>query len=182
MGYVKTYRNSKNVMNPAEVGIYSQTSLGNTATLSWVYSSTSSGRTVRIPCKAGTRYIIKPYGDALSSSIWRIATTSSDDIPNGTTGPSTVPVQTIVSSNTPPINGTYMWTGSSVKYIVVQITSATYTDIDDLKTMIALYEVSGEGETTPPTCEPYNTIGWYDWIKRKTNSGWTDGNSEKAPF
>lgn len=176
MGYIKTYRNSKNKINPSEVDLLSNTSLGATVTLQWTYNASSSGRTIRIPCKANTQYIIKPYGDALSSTIWRIATCTVDDVPTASVSP--VPVQTIVSSNTPPINGTYMWTGSAVKYIVVQITSATYTDIDDLKTMIALYEVSGQTDPTPITCEPYNTTAWYDWIKRKTASGWTDGENK----
>ena len=60
MGYVKTYRNSKNVMNPAEVNFYPQTSLGSTTTLIWNYSASASGRTVRIPVKPSTQYIIKP--------------------------------------------------------------------------------------------------------------------------
>lgn len=180
MGYVKTYRNSKNKMNPTEVELLSNTSLGASPTLQWTYSATASGRTVRIPCKAGTQYILKPYGDALSSTIWRIATCTVDDVP--TAGEPSVPVSTIISSSSVPANGTYMWTGSSVKYIIMQITSSIYTDIDDFKTIIGLYEVSGEAETTPSNCEPYNVIDWYDWIKRKTATAWTDGESEKAPF
>lgn len=182
MGYVKTYRLSKNVINPAEVGIYPQTSLGNSLTLVWTYSSSASGRVIRIPCKPNTQYIIKPYGDALSSTIWRIATTTSEDIPNGTTGPTTVDVQTIASLSAAPAKGTYFWTGGSVKYIVMQIPGSVYTDINDLKTMIGLYEVSGEGEQTPATCEAYGITGWFDWAKRKTATSWTEATTEKAPF
>ena len=64
----------------------------------------------------------------------------------------------------------------------MQINSSLYTDINDFKTMIGLYEVRGEGEPTPPTCEPYNVTDWYDWIKRKTETAWTNGTSGKAPF
>lgn len=181
MGYVKTYRNSKNVMNPAEVDLLPNTTLlGTSTTLNWNYSASASGRTIRIPCKPSTQYIVKPYGNALSSTIWRIATCIVDDVP--TASVTSVPVFTIISSDNVPSNGTYMWTGSSIKYIIMQITSSSYTDINDLKTMIGLYEVSGETEATPPTCEPYNTTAWYDWIKRKTATSWTDGESEKAPF
>ena len=120
MGYVKTYRLSKNVMNPAQVEFLTQTSLGGSAsTLNWTYSASASGRTVRIPCKANTQYRIKPYGDALNTSIWRIATCNTDDVPNGTVGPTTVPVQTIAAATEAPTGGTYMWTGSDVKYIVM---------------------------------------------------------------
>ncbi len=182
MGYIKTYRNSKNVMNPAEVNFYSQTSLGASTTLVWTYSSTASGRTVRIPVKPNTQYIVKPYGDAVSSTIWRIATCNSEDIPNGTVGPTTVDVRTIVSSTSAPANGTYLWTDNDVKYIVMQINSSIYTDINDFKTLVGIYEVSEETTPTPSTCEPYNITDWYDWIKKKTASGWTEGNSEKAPF
>ena len=182
MGYVKTYRLSKNKLNPAEVNLYSQTSLGNSVVLVWTYSSTAGGRTIRIPVKPSTQYIVKPYGDAASSTIWRIATTTSEDIPNGTTGPTTVDVQTIASSSSAPEKGTYFWTGSDVKYIIMQINSSLYTDINDLKTMIGLYEVSGEGEQTPATCEAYGVTDWYDWAKRKTATSWTDATTAKAPF
>ena len=177
MGYAKTYRLSKNKMNPAEVTFYSQTSLGTSATLSWVYSSTSSGRTVRIPVKPSTQYRIKPYGDALSSVIWRIATCAVDDYP--TENQTVVPVQTVVSSTAVPVAGTYVWTGSNVKYLIMQITSSLYTDINDFKNMIGIYEVTGESQPTPATCEPYNVTGWYDWVKEKTASGWTDGDTKK---
>lgn len=180
MGYVKTYRNSKNVMNPAEVNFYPQTSLGSTTTLIWNYSASASGRTVRIPVKPSTQYIIKPYGDATTSTIWRIATCDVEDVPTAST--ISVPVQTVANSAIAPANGTYLWTGSNVKYIVMQINSSLYTDINDFKTMIGLYEVRGEGEPTPPTCEPYNVTDWYDWIKRKTETAWTNGTSGKAPF
>lgn len=176
MGYIKTYRNSKNKINPTEVDLLSNTSLGASTTLQWTYSATASGRTIRIPCKSGTQYRIKPYGDALSSSIWRIATCTVDDVP--TASVTSVPVTTIVSSDSVPAAGTYLWTGSSVKYIIMQITSSIYTDINDLKTMIGLYEVSGQTDPTPITCEPYNTTGWYDWIKRKTATAWTDGENK----
>ena len=180
MGYVKTYRNSKNIMNPAEVEFFTQTTLGTGVSLNWTYSATSSGRTIRIPVSPATQYRIKPYGDALSSSIWRIATYAVDDVP--TENVPSVPVQTVATSTTAPAAGTYVWTGSAVKYIVMQITSSIYTDIDDFKTMIAIYEVNRESATTPSTCEPYNTIGWYDWIKKKTADGWANGDSKKAPF
>lgn len=182
MGYVKTYRLSKNVMNPAEVNFYPQTSLGNSAVLVWTYSSSASGRTVRIPVKPSTQYIVKPYGDAASSTIWRIATCNSEDIPNGTVGPTTVDVRTIVSATEAPANGTYIWTGNDVKYIVMQINSTIYTDINDFKTMIGIYEVSGAGEITPATCEAYGVTGWFDWAKKKTATTWTDATTAKAPF
>lgn len=181
MGYVKTYRLSKNKLNPAEVGIYPQTSLGNSAALVWTYSSTASGKTVRIPCKANTQYIVKPYGDALSGNIWRICTCSSDDIPSSS-GPTTVDVRTIVSSNTPPEKGTYLWTGSDIKYIVLQIPGSVYTDINDLKTMIGLYEVSGANDATPSTCEAYGITDWYDWAKKKGDTLWVNATTAKAPF
>ena len=176
MGYVKTYRLSKNVMNPAEVEFFTQTTLGNGVALNWAYSSTSSGRTIRIPVSPATQYRIKPYGDALSSSIWRIATCAVDYVPSEDV--ISVPVQTVVSSSTAPAGGTYVWTGSNVKYLVMQITSSLYTDINDFKNMIGIYEVSGETEPTPATCEPYNVTGWYDWIKKKTADGWTDGGNK----
>lgn len=181
MGYVKTYRLSKNVMNPAQVEFLTQTSLGGSAsTLNWTYSASASGRTVRIPVKSGTQYRIKPYGDALNSTIWRIATCNTDDVPNATT--TTVPVQTVAAATEAPAIGTYVWTGSDVKYIVMQINSTLYTDINDFKEMIGLYEVSGEEEITPSTCEAYNTTGWFDWAKRKTATSWTDATTAKAPF
>lgn len=180
MGLVKTYRNSKNKMDPAEVEFYTQTTLGSSTTLSWSYSSTASGKTIRIPVKPSTQYRIKPYGVALSSTFWRIATCTTDDVP--TASVPTIPVQTVVSSTVAPGAGTYVWTGSAVKYLIMQINSSIYTDIDDFKTIIGLYEVNGETEVTPPTCEPYNTTAWYDWIKRKTETTWTDGTTGKAPF
>ena len=180
MGYVKTYRLSKNKINPAEVDLISNTSLGPGPTLSWTYSATASGRTIRIPVKPSTQYIIKPYGDATSSTIWRIATTNSELYP--TASATSIDVSTIAVPTEAPANGTYMWTGSSVKYIVMQINSSLYTDINDLKTMIGLYEVSGEGEQTPATCEAYGVTDWYDWAKRKTATSWTDATTAKAPF
>lgn len=180
MGYVKTYRNSKNVMDPATVGIYIQTSLGSSAALSWVYSSSASGKVIRIPCSGNTRYVLKPYGDALASNIWRIGTVTTDDVPTPDT--TVIPVTTIVSSSTPPTNGTSFLTASNIKYIVLQIAGSIYTDINDLKTLIGLYQVSSNTEPTPITCEPYNVTAWYDWIKRKTASGWTDGTSQKYPI
>lgn len=180
MGYIKTYRNSKNIMNPATVGIYSQTSLGSSTALSWVYSSTAGGRVIRIPCLGNTQYVLKPYGNALAGNIWRVGTVTTDDVPNADT--TVVAVTTVISTSTPPANGTYFLTGRYVKYIVLQIPASIYTDINDLKTMIGLYQVSSNTEPTPINCEPYNITNWYDWIKEKTASGWTDGTTGKAPF
>ena len=180
MGYVKTYRNSKNIMNPATVEFYTQTSLGSSTALSWVYSLSASGRVIRIPCRSNTQYVIKPYGDALAANIWRVGTVITSNVP--TPDATVVPVNTIANSDTPPAKGTYLWTGNNIQYIVLQIPSSIYTDINDFKTMIGLYIVSSEAEVTPPNCEPYNTVAWYDWIKQKTVTTWIDGDSKKAPF
>lgn len=105
-------------MNPAQVEFYTQTSLGgSTTTLQWTYSASASGRTIRIPVKSGTQYRIKPYGDALNSTIWRIATCNTDDVP--TASATNVPVQTVASATEAPTGGTYVWTGSDVKYLVM---------------------------------------------------------------
>lgn len=176
MGYIKTYRNSKNKINPATVEFYPQTSLGSSTALSWVYSSSASGRVVRIPCSSNTQYILKPYGDALAGNFWRIGTVNSSAVPNPDS--TVVAVNTIANSDTPPVKGTYFWTGNDIQYIVLQIPGSIYTDINDFKTMIGLYVVSSSTDPTPITCEPYNTKAWYDWIKRKTATAWTDGENK----
>ena len=183
MGYVKTYRNSKNLINPENVYRLDYSSLSPASSAyepgeNWRYSpgAATPGCCYRIPVKPSTTYTLQYYDDSDSPTIiWRISETDSSNIP---TAQIPVPCTKIVYEEQAPTDGSTFTTSADTNYLVIQISRSKASTVSIFCTLVGLYD----GTVAPNSIEPYNTTDWYDWIKRKTASGWTDGESEKAPF
>ena len=166
MGYVKTYRNSKNLFDKTGADVYESTNIV-VADNQW-NKYTGTGKTVRIPVSASTTYSISINAD-IETSVFRVLAISSEDIP--AVGSPVYGTNLVTSSadNT----GTFTTTGST-KYIILQFSATVFDDAIN-----SLMLVAG---SVPYNFEAYNVTAWYDFCKLKTADGWTDGTPQKAPF
>lgn len=166
MGYVKTYRNSKNLFDKTGADVYESTNIV-VADNQW-NKYTGTGKTVRIPVSASTTYSIS-INAAIETSVFRVLAISSEDVP--AVGSPVYGTNLITSSadNT----GTFTTTAST-KYIILQFSATVFDDAIN-----SLMLVAG---SVPYNFEAYNVTAWYDFCELKTASGWTPGTPAKAPF
>lgn len=166
MGYVKTYRNSKNLFDKTNADVYESTNIV-VAENQW-NKYTGSGKTVRIPVSASTTYSIS-IDSAIETSVFRVLAISSEDIPVVGSPVYGTNLITTSADNT----GTFTTTAST-KYIILQFSATVFDDaINSL--MLVLGSVSYNFEA-------YNVTAWYDFCKKKTATGWADSTAQKAPF
>ena len=166
MGYVKTYRNSKNLFDKTGADVYESTNIV-VADNQW-NKYTGTGKTVRIPVSASTTYSIS-INAAIETSVFRVLAISSEDVP--AVGSPVYGTNLITSSadNT----GTFTTTAST-KYIILQFSATVFDDAIN-----SLMLVAG---SVPYNFEAYNVTAWYDFCELKTATGWTPGTPAKAPF
>lgn len=166
MGYVKTYRNSKNLFDKSNADVYEATNIV-VADSQWnKYSGT--GKTLRIAVAASTTYSIS-IASNIETNIFRVLAISSDNIPVVGTGVYGTNLITSSDDNTATFTTT-----ASTKYIILQFSANVLDNAID-----SLMLVNGG---VPYTYEEYNVTTWYDFCKIKTASAWTDGTPAKAPF
>lgn len=166
MGYVKTYRNSKNLFDKNNADVYNKVFIS-IVNSNWSITS-GDGKTVRIPINPSTTYSIS-IDSSIESNIFRVLSVSTNDIP---IADSPVNGTILVSSS---VNNTATFTTlANTIYIILQF---TYTVFDDCINTLMLCT-----ESVPYTYEAYNVTAWYDFCKLKTADGWTDGTPQKAPF
>lgn len=165
MGYVKTYRNSANLFDKTNADIYNTTTIV-PADNQWI-KYTGTGKTIRIPVTAKTKYGIS-IESSIVTTVFRVILIDSENVPD-TDSPVYGTIVVSSSSN----NTAIFTTGTSTKYIVFQVSAGIFTDA--LDSLMLCYDV-------PRSYEPYNTTAWYDFCKLKTATAWTDGTPAKAPF
>lgn len=166
MGYVKTYRNSKNLFDKSNADIYDST-LIDTGSSKWnKYDGT--GKTVRIPVSPSTNYAIS-IDLAIETSVFRVLAVSTSDVPIIGS-----PVSGITLMAQSEDNTAIFTTDTNTLYIVIQFTSAVFDNCVN-----SLMLVNG---SVPYKYEAYNITAWYDFCELKTASGWTPGTPAKAPF
>lgn len=166
MGYVKTYRNSKNLFDKTGADVYESTNIV-VADSQW-NKYTGTGKTVRISVSASTTYSIS-INSAIETSVFRVLAISSEDVP--AVGSPVYGTNLITSSadNT----ATFTTTGTT-KYIILQFSATVFDDAIN-----SLMLVAG---SVPYNFEAYNITAWYDFCELKTATGWTPGTPAKAPF
>lgn len=166
MGYVKTYRASKNLFDKSTADIYEGTNVG-TDEAKWnKYSGT--GKTIRIAVSPSTTYSVS-INSNIETAVFRallIATNATPESGSSIIGTS------VISSSTDN-TGTFT-TAADTLYIVMQFTAAVFDDCVN-----SLMLVNG---SVPYSYEAYNVTAWYDFCKKKTADGWTDSTAKKAPF
>lgn len=166
MGYVKTYRNSKNIFDKTNADVYEQTNIV-VADSQW-NKYTGTGKTIRIPVSASTQYSIS-IDSAIETSVFRVLAITTDDIPVIGTGVYGTVLVSLSSDNT----ATFTTTGST-KYVILQFSATVFDDaINSLMLVVG---------SVPYNFEAYNVTAWYDFCELKTASGWTPGTPAKAPF
>lgn len=166
MGYVKTYRNSKNIFNKQNADIYEGTNVD--AELGKWNKYTGTGKTIRIAVSPSTTYSIS-INSNIETTVFRVLLVATNLTPElGTPVPGTAAVASSTDNT-----GTFT-TAADTQYIVMQFTAAVFDDCVN-----SLMLVSG---SVPYDYEAYNVTGWYDFCKLKTADGWTDGTPQKAPF
>ena len=164
MGYVKTYRTSKNLFDKSNADIYEQTVIQSSQ---WQkYSGT--GKTIRIAIDELTTYSISIDSD-IDTSIFRILSINTDTIPISGT-----PVSGTTLISTSDDNTATFTTGENDKYIIVQFSASLFDSAID-----SLMLVKGG---VPYDYEAYNVTAWYDFCKKKTATGWADSTAQQAPF
>lgn len=164
MGYVKTYRNSKNLFDKTNADVYEQANITNAQ---WV-KYTGTGKTIRIPVSEITEYSVS-IDSAIETSVFRILAITTDDIPVIGT-----PVDGTILTSSSADNTATFTTTVSTKYIILQFSANIFDNAID-----SLMLVNGG---VPYDYEEYNVTAWYDFCKLKTADGWTDGTPQKAPF
>ena len=166
MGYVKTYRNSKNLFDKSTADIYEGTNVG-TDEAKWnKYSGT--GKTIRISVSPSKTYSVS-INSNIETAVFRallIATNATPEIGSSIVG-------TSVISSSADNTGTFT-TAADTLYIVMQFTAAVFDDCVN-----SLMLVNG---SVPYSYEDYNVTAWYDFCKEKTADVWTDSTAQKAPF
>lgn len=166
MGYIKTYRNSKNLFDKSTADIYEGTNVG-TDEAKWnKYSGT--GKTIRIAVSPSTTYSVS-IDSSIETVVFRALLISTNATPESG---SPVAGTSVISSSTDN-TGTFT-TAEDTLYIVMQFTAAIFDDCVD-----SLMLVSGN---VPYSYEAYNVTAWYDFCKKKTATGWADSTAQKAPF
>lgn len=106
--------------------IYSLTNLS--TTLVWAYGGT--GKVIRIPCDASTKYTLTCD---VSTTVWRLSLTESDDIP---VEDSSVTSVDVVRSK--PADGTYTFeTTANTKYLLFQMGASVF---DEGREVLTLYK------------------------------------------
>lgn len=168
MGYVKTYRNSKNLFDKSNADIYPSTNISTVQGYErWaVYDGVA--KTVRIPCSVSTTYAIS-IDSEIEQTVFRILLINTKSVP---VADNPIYGTLIVSSSDD--NTAVFETLSDTKYMVIQISSAVFNDAID-----TLMLCTGN---VPYAYEAYDTTAWYDFCKKKTADGWTDSTAQKAPF
>lgn len=165
MGYVKTYRNSKNLFDKTSADVYEGTNISPEQQQWNKYSGT--GKTIRIAVSSSTTYSLSIDAE-IETSVFRILAVATNAVP----GDSPVAGTILITSSTD--NATTFRTAADTLYIVIQFTAAVFDDCVN-SIMLVNGSVSYDYET-------YGVTAWYDFCKEKAASGWTDGNSEKSPF
>ena len=166
MGYVKTYRNSKNLFNKQNAEIYEATNVD--ADLNKWNKYSGTGKTIRIAVSPSTTYSIS-IDSSIETAVFRVLLVATNETPDfGTPVLGTTAVASSADNT-----GTFT-TAADTQYIVMQFTAAVFDDCVN-----SLMLVSGG---VPYNYEAYNVIAWYDFCKLKTADGWTDGTPQKAPF
>ena len=166
MGYVKTYRNSKNLFDKSNADVYESTNIV-VADNQW-NKYTGTGKTLRIAVAASTKYSIS-IASSIETSVFRVLAIASEDIP--VIGTPVYGTNLITSSTD---NTATFTTTASTKYIILQFSANIFDNAID-----SLMLVNGG---VPYAYEAYNVAAWYDFCKLKTASAWTDGTPAKAPF
>lgn len=166
MGYVKTYRNSKNLFDKSTADIYEGTNVG-TDEAKWnKYSGT--GKTIRIAVSPSTTYSVS-IDASIETAVFRALIIATNATPES--GSSVVGTSVIASST--DNTGTFT-TAADTQYVVMQFTATIFSDAVN-----SLMLVTG---SVPYSYEDYNTTAWYDFCKKKTATGWADSTAQKAPF
>ena len=166
MGYVKTYRNSKNLFDKTNADVYENTNIV-VADSQW-NKYTGTGKTIRIAVSASTQYSVS-IDSAIETSVFRVLAIATDDIPVIGTGVYGTVLVLSSSDNT----ATFTTTGST-KYVILQFSATVFDDaINSLMLVVG---------SVPYNFEAYNVTAWYDFCELKTASGWTPGTPAKAPF
>ena len=166
MGYVKTYRNSKNLFNKINADIYEATNVDAEQGKWNKYSGT--GKTIRIAVSPSTTYSIS-IDLNVETAVFRVLLVAT----NATPELGTPVLGTAAVASSTDNTGTFT-TAADTQYIVLQFTAAVFDDCVN-----SLMLVSG---SVPYSYEAYNVIAWYDFCKLKTADGWTEGTPQKAPF
>lgn len=166
MGYVKTYRNSKNLFDKSNADVYDSTNIV-PADSQW-NKYTGTGKTIRIAVAASTNYSIS-IASSIETSVFRVLAIASDNTP--VVGTPIYGTNLITSSND---NTATFTTTASTKYIILQFSANIFDNAID-----SLMLVNGG---VPYAYEAYNVTAWYDFCKKKTADGWTDSTAQKAPF
>lgn len=166
MGYVKTYRNSKNLFDKSNADVYDSTNIV-PADSQW-NKYTGTGKTIRIAVAASTNYSIS-IASNIETSVFRVLAIASDNTP--VVGTPIYGTNLITSSND---NTATFTTTASTKYIILQFSANIFDNAID-----SLMLVNGG---VPYAYEAYNVTAWYDFCKLKTAPAWTDGTPAKAPF
>lgn len=165
MGYVKTYRNSVNLFDKTNADIYNTTTIV-PADNQWI-KYTGTGKTIRIPVRAKTKYGIS-IGSSIVTTVFRVILIDSENVPDTDS-----PVYGTIVVTSSADNTAIFTTGTSTKYIVFQVSAGIFTDAID--SLMLCYDVARPYEA-------YNTTAWYDFCKKKTATGWADSTAQKAPF
>lgn len=166
MGYVKTYRNSKNIFNKQNADIYESSNVDSVIETWNKYTGT--GKTVRIAVSPSTNYAIS-IDSNIETTVFRVLELNTNNVPVIGTP---VTGHSLVASSSD--NTATFTTAADTEYIVMQFTAAVFDDC-----IHSLMLVSG---SVPYSYEAYNVTAWYDFCKKKTADNWTDGTTEKAPF
>ena len=166
MGYVKTYRNSKNLFDKTGADVYEGTNVS-PEQQSWnKYSGT--GKTIRIAVSASTTYSLS-IDPQIITAVFRVLAVATSTEPDAGAPVSGTILITSSSDNTATFT-----TAADTQYIVMQFTATVFDDCVN-----SLMLVSG---SMPYSYEAYGVTAWYDFCKKKTADGWTDGTTAKAPF
>lgn len=166
MGYVKTYRNSKNLFNKQNADIYEATNVD--SELAKWNKYTGTGKTIRIAVSPSTTYSISIESN-IETTVFRVllvATNATPEIGTPVMG------STAVASSTDN-TGTFT-TAADTQYIVMQFTAAVFDDCVNSLMLV--------NDSVPYNYEAYGVTAWYDFCKKKTADGWTDSTAQKAPF
>ena len=166
MGYVKTYRASKNLFDKSNADIYEGSNVD--STLETWNKYTGTGKTVRIAVSPSTNYAIS-IDSNIETTVFRVLELNTNNVPVIGTP---VTGHSLVASSAD--NTATFTTSADTLYIVLQFSAAVFDSCID-----TLMLCTG---SVPYNYEAYGVTAWYDFCKKKTADGWTDSTPQKAPF
>lgn len=166
MGYVKTYRASKNLFDKTAADIYEATNVD--ADLGKWNKYSGTGKTIRIAVSPSTTYSIS-IDSSVETAVFRVLLVATNETPDLGT-----PVFGTTAVASSADNTSTFTTAADTQYIVMQFTAAVFDDCVN-----SLMIVNG---SLPYNYEAYGVTAWYDFCKKKTADGWTDSTPQKAPF